>query len=54
MVGSDVTNYIRPLYNYNKNFNKCSGEDSNALRISALLSSPKNLVKLFFQQSART
>ena len=48
MVGSDVTNHIRPLYNYNNNFNKFSGEDSNALHFSALLSSPESLFELLF------
>ena len=38
MVGFDLAYYIRPLYNKNNNFNKLSGEDSNALDFSALAS----------------
>ena len=48
MVGFDVTNYIRPLYNKNDNFNKFSGEDSNAFHFFAFLSSPESLFKLLF------
>ena len=36
MIGSDVTNYIQPLYNKKNNFNKFSGEDSNALHFILL------------------
>ena len=48
MEGSDFTNYIRPLYNGNNNFNKFFGEDSNAKKFKALLSSLENFFKLLF------
>ena len=52
MLGSDVTNYIRLLYNRNNNLNKFSGEDSNALHFSALLSSPEKPFKLLFYRTS--
>ena len=48
MVDSDVTNYIRLIYNQNNNFNKFSGEDSNALHFPASLPSSENFLKLLF------
>ena len=48
MVDSDVTNYIRPLYNRNNNFNKFFEEESNALHLFALLSPPESSFKLLF------
>ena len=48
MVGSDVTSYIQPLYNQNNNYNKFSGEESNALPFYALLPSSESLFKLLF------
>ena len=46
MEGSDVTNYIRPLYNINNNFNKFSREDSDVEKYNTLLSPLKKLIKL--------
>ena len=51
MVSSDVTNYIQPLYNWNNNFDKFSGEDSNALHFSASLSFPERLFRLLLEKS---
>ena len=49
MIGSDVTNYIKPLY-YGKNnyFNEFMREGSNAEKFKALLPSLENWLKLEF------
>ena len=50
MVDSDVSNYIRSLYNENYNLNKFSGEDSNTLHFPALLSYSEDFLKLLSYQ----
>ena len=48
MVCSDITIYIRPLYNQNNHFNKFSRKESNGLHFSALLFFLESLFILLF------